>query len=82
MWTGDDGKTESCIGFGAEFRATPFAWNTSGFDKSGAASPSNLEDDGDFPDDAIDGSDRSLKFNPMLTAYISFQLPPEVEVSD
>ena len=61
------------MGFGAEFRGTPFVMNTSGFDVSG--------EDG-FPDDQVDGSDRSLKFNPMLTAYISFQLPAEVEVSD
>jgi hypothetical protein len=74
VWTNSEGGTESFIGFGAEFRATPIAWNTSGFDKAG-------EDD-DFPDDVIDGNDRALKFNPMLTAYISFQLPPGLEVSD
>jgi len=61
------------MGFGAEFRGTPFVMNTSGFDVSG---------ENGFPDNAVNGSDRSLKFNPMLTAYISFQLPAEVEVSD
>jgi hypothetical protein len=35
-----------------------------------------------LPDDAIDGEDRALRFNPMLSVYVSFQLPMEVEVSD
>ncbi|MCA9633160.1 MAG: hypothetical protein KC766_36155 [Myxococcales bacterium] len=61
------------MGFGAEFRGTPFVVNSSGFDVSS---------DNGFPDDQVNGEDRSLKFNPMLTAYISFQLPAEVEVSD
>jgi outer membrane beta-barrel protein len=64
------------LGFGAEFRATPFAWNTSGFDVAGGGP------DEDFPDDAVDGADRSLHVNPMLSLYVSFQLPAEVNISD
>lgn len=64
------------LGFGAEFRGTPFEWNTSGFDVSGGGP------DEDFPDDAVDGSDRQFHFNPMLSVYISFQLPTEIAISD
>ncbi len=75
------------LGFGAEFRATPFVWNTSGFDTgcdegtedSGAAARCT---DGSLPDDQVDGEDRTLRFNPMLSVYVSFQLPMEVQVSD
>ncbi len=64
------------LGFGAEFRSTPFAWNTSGFDVAGGGP------DEDFPDDAVDGADSTLKFNLMLSVYVSFQLPTEINVSD
>jgi outer membrane beta-barrel protein len=64
------------MGFGAEFRSTPFAWNTSGFDTAGGGPDEN------FPDDAVDGADSSLHFNPMLSVYISFQLPAEINLSD
>jgi len=76
VWKGKDGKTNSWIGFGAEFRGTPFEWNTSGFDREGQG------EDEAFPDDVVDSKDRALFFNPMLTAYISFQLPPEIDLSD
>jgi hypothetical protein len=76
VWKGDDGQTKSFIGFGAEFRGTPFEWNSSGFDSAGGG------EDERFPDQVVDGADRSLYFNPMLTAYISFQLPPGIELSD
>ena len=62
------------LGFGAEFRGTPYAWNAGGFDTA--------REDGDFPDDVVDGNDRSLSFNPMLSVYVSVQLPTEAEVSD
>lgn len=64
------------LGFGTEFRMSPYAWNPSGFDTAGGGT------DEEFPDDAIDGADRTLKFNPMLSVYVSFQLPTEIEVSD
>jgi hypothetical protein len=74
VWQGSDGAANSWVGFGAEFRATPFEWNTSGFD---VASEEN-----EFPDDAVDNHDRKIHVNPMLSVFVSFQLPPEVEVSD
>jgi len=64
------------LGFGAEFRGTPFPWNTSGFDTAGAG------EDEAFPDNAVDGADQALHFNPMLTVYVSVQLPTEVPLSD
>jgi len=75
------------LGFGAEFRATPFLWNTSGFDKacdedSSDQNAAALCTNGELPDDQVDGEDRSLRFNPMLSVFVSFQLPMEVEVSD
>ncbi|MBW2529066.1 MAG: hypothetical protein JRI23_33120 [Deltaproteobacteria bacterium] len=64
------------LGFGTEFRGTPFAWNTSGFDNAGK------DPDGDFPDDAVNSDDRAFHFNPMLTVYVSVMLPTEVGISD
>jgi outer membrane beta-barrel protein len=51
-----------------EWRAMPFAWNTSGTDESGDAR-------GDFPDDQIDDSDRLSHFNHMMTLGFAFYLP-------
>ncbi len=62
------------MSFGAEFRATPLSWNTSGFDIAGPES--------NFPDDAIDTNDRSFHFNPMLTVFASVQLPTAINLSD
>lgn len=62
------------LGFGSEFRLTPFEWNTSGFDIAG--------DGSEFPDQQVDGSDRTLHWNPMLSVFVSFQLPSEIKVSD
>lgn len=54
--------------FGAEFRATPLAWNTSGFDVTG--------------DDAVDSNDRNFHINPMVSIFASVQLPTEIQVAD
>ncbi|MSP25151.1 MAG: hypothetical protein EXR75_08295 [Myxococcales bacterium] len=62
------------VSFGAEFRGTPFLWNTSGFDIAGK--------DTSFPDEAIDGDDQSFHLNPMLSVFASVQLPTEIRLSD
>ena len=62
------------LGFGGDIRLTPWDWNTSGFDVAG--------EDSDQPDGVIDSNDRSWAMNPMVSAYLSFQLPPEIEISD
>jgi hypothetical protein len=51
-----------------EWRALPFAWNTSGTDESGDPA-------GDFPDDVIDEKDRLAHFNHMFTLGLAFYLP-------
>jgi len=53
-----------------EWRALPFAWNTSGTDESG-------DGRGDFPDDNIDEKDRLSHFNHMFTLGFAFYLPAE-----
>jgi len=62
------------VSFGAEFRATPLAWNTSGFDVAGP--------NGSGADDALDSNDRSFHFNPMVSVFASVQLPTDIKVSD
>jgi hypothetical protein len=62
------------MSFGAEFRAVPFAWNPSGFDISGA-------NEGQ-PDNAVNADDRALSVNPMLSAFVAFQLPTKIKLSD
>ncbi len=51
-----------------EWRALPFAWNTSGTDESG-------HDRGDFPDDNINSDDRLFHFNHMVSVGLAFYLP-------
>jgi len=53
-----------------EWRALPFAWNTSGFDVRGPGP------DDDFPDNVIDSEDRLFKFNHMVSLGVGFFLPP------
>jgi len=53
-----------------EWRALPFAWNTSGTDESGDAR-------GDFPDDKIDDKDHVSHFNHLMTLGFAFYLPTE-----
>jgi hypothetical protein len=57
-----------------EWRAMPFAWNTSGTDESGSPR-------GDFPDKAINESDRLSHFNHMLTLGFGFYLPTKPKIS-
>lgn len=61
---------------GAEFRATPFSWNTSGFDQAGSGT------DNAFPDLAVNSDDNAIHMNPMLTVFASMQLPMTLQVSD
>lgn len=56
-----------------EWRALPFAWNTSGTDEAGQ--------DGLFPDGRIDEQDRLFHFNHMFTLGFAFYLPFEPALS-
>ena len=64
------------MAFGFEWRATPFGRNTGGFDNHGGGL------DNDFPDQAIDGDDRDLKLNQMLTVSWNIYMPFDYRVSE
>ena len=55
-----------------EWRALPFAWNTSGTDEAGAL--------GAFPDGAIDARDRLSHFNHMVSVGLGLSLPSSVKI--
>jgi hypothetical protein len=63
------------MGIGLEYRALPFAWNTSGFDSRGGPP----DDKG--PDNKVDSKDRAFKFNSMVSLSVNFYLPAKIKVS-
>ena len=66
----------SFIGFGAEWRALPFSWNTSGFDNHGGGN------DEAFPDTAVNSNDHEFHFNSMMTVNVTFQFPTEIKMTE
>lgn len=64
------------IGFGTEFRAIPFSWNTAGFDNHGTGQ------DGAFPDQAVNGKDSEFKFNSMMSVYATVALPTKIKTTE
>jgi hypothetical protein len=64
----------NAIGF--EWRATPFARNTGGFDNHGGGP------DADFPDQKVNSKDRDLKLNQMLSVSWNFYVPFDFQVSE
>jgi hypothetical protein len=64
------------FGFGAEWRAMPFARNTSGFDNAGSGN------DEAFPDTAVNVKDRQFRFNSMITVNLLFSFPGKVKLSE
>jgi len=64
------------FGFGAEWRALPFSWNTSGFDNAGTGN------DEAFPDTAVNNKDRQFRFNSMITVNLMFSFPTKVKSSN
>lgn len=64
------------IGFGFEWRATPMARNTGGFDNHGGGP------DADFPDQSIDSDDADLKLNQMLSLSLNIYMPFDYQVSE
>jgi hypothetical protein len=64
------------IGFGTEFRAMPYSWNSSGFDNHGGGT--NEE----FPDTAVNSKDREFHFSSIITLYASFQFPTKIKTTD
>lgn len=64
------------VGFGAEFRALPFSWNTAGFDNHGTGQ------DNQFPDQAVNGADSEFKFNTMMSVYATIAIPTKIKVTE
>ncbi|MCL2726033.1 MAG: hypothetical protein FWD69_16530 [Polyangiaceae bacterium] len=65
----------SLVSINIEYRAFPFSWNRSGFDEKGGGPG------GGFPDDQINSSDRTFKFNQMVFVGAGFSFP-KPKVSD
>jgi hypothetical protein len=63
------------FGVGFEFRAFPFAWNTSGFDNHGGGP------NGNFPDGNVNSKDQEFHFNTMGTVQLKFAFPPEIKTN-
>jgi hypothetical protein len=61
---------------GFEWRATPFARNTGGFDNHGGGP------DQEFPDQNVNADDRDLKLNQMLSVSWNFYLPLDYQLSE
>jgi hypothetical protein len=61
------------FGLGFEWRAFPFAWNTSGFDNHGGGPNNN------FPDNSVNGADREFHFNTMATIQLKFAFPVTIK---
>lgn len=63
------------VGLNFNYRAMPFAYNTSGTDEGST-------DDADQPDNILDGNDRFLKLNQMFTFGVVILLPTEPHVTE
>lgn len=63
-------------GIGLEYRALPFAWNKGGFDTAGGGK------DKEFPDGAINGSDRPFGLTHLFTVSFNVYLPTQYRVSE
>ncbi len=64
------------MSFNLEYRALPFSWNRAGFDQRGTGN------DGRFPDQKIDGEDRTFKWNQMMTLGFGFSLPTKPAIGN
>ena len=64
------------ISLGLEYRALPFSWNRAGFDSRGSGP------DEKFPDGKVDSSDRTFRFNQMLTVAIGFSFPTKPAIRE
>jgi outer membrane beta-barrel protein len=68
--------TSTLLSINLEYRAFPFSWNRGGFDSRGAPP------DASFPDNQINGEDRTFKFNQMVGINFGFSLPAKPTISD
>ncbi len=65
-----------------EWRAMPFAWNTSGTDEGGRNELGVADNSGAFPDHAISSADRAFHLNHMFIIGWSFYLPSHARISE
>jgi outer membrane beta-barrel protein len=68
--------TSGVISINMEYRAFPFSWNRGGFDSRGGPPDAN------FPDNKVDATDRTFKFNQMVFLGVGLYLPTTPKVSD
>jgi hypothetical protein len=57
------------VSFGIEYRALPFYWNPAGFDTRGGGP------NGNYPDNQVNSSDDTFKFNQLVTLAVGFSFP-------
>jgi outer membrane beta-barrel protein len=70
------------MSFGLEYRMIPFAWNRSGFDTRGLNANGEPDKSGKFPDQKIDDTDSTYRFNQMISLSIGFSFPTLPTITD
>jgi outer membrane beta-barrel protein len=65
-----------------EYRAFPFAWNTSGTDEGGLSKGRTQDSSGAFPDKQIDKDDRLFHFNQQVVVGCAFYFPTKAVITD
>jgi len=61
---------------GVEYRALPFSWNRAGFDSRGSGP------NGNFPDQQVNSTDETFKFNQFVTITLGFSFPTMPKISE
>jgi opacity protein-like surface antigen len=64
------------VSLGVEYRGLPFAWNRAGFDSRGSGT------NGNFPDQQVNSSDETFKFNQMVTIAVGFSFPTKPKLNE
>jgi hypothetical protein len=72
------------VGFGFEWRATPFARNTGGFDNHGGGPDADFTNQTSSPgyQPVVDSDDADFKLNQMLSISLSLYLPFDYQLSE
>jgi outer membrane beta-barrel protein len=65
-----------------EYRAFPFAWNTSGTDEAGLSKGRTQDSSGAFPDKQIDKDDRLFHFNQQVVVGCALYFPTKAVITD
>jgi len=70
------------MALGVEYRMIPFAWNRSGFDTRGLNASGEVDKSGKFPDQKIDDTDATYRFNQMISVSLGFSFPTMPTITD